>query len=110
MTGSPTVKIRYRRLRRSRLISAPASARVPFTSDHLLRRLAGSLSVVLGSDRDEGLLQAQARYLDLVRPVPGVEDRVQRRVGVRYLELDEVAADLQVDQPRQPQQECLVDR
>src|SRR6266699_3316178 len=105
MTGRPTVKIRYRRLRRSRLISAPASARVPFTSDHLLRRLAGTVSVILGSDRDERLLQAQARHLDLMRPVPGVEDRVQRRVGVGDLQLDEVAADLQADQPRQPEQE-----
>src|SRR6266702_2717021 len=108
MTGSPTVKIRYRRLRRSRLISAPASARVPFTSDHLLRRLTGSFGVILGGNRDEGLLQAQARHLDLMRPVPGVQDRVQRRVGVGYLELHEVATDLQVDQPRQPEQERLV--
>src|SRR5712664_1611700 len=109
MTGSPTVKIRYRRLRRSLLISAPASASVPSMSDHLLCRGA-SRGVVFGGDGDERLLQAQAGYLDLARPVPAVQHRVQRRVGVGHLELDEISTHLQVDQPWQAEQERLVHR
>src|SRR6266568_6164158 len=99
----------YRLFRRSLDISAFTSNSVPLMSDRLSRVCVSVGRVVFGGDGDEGLLQAEAADLDLMRPVARVEDRVQRGVGVARLDLHHVVPDLQVHQPGQAEQEWLVD-
>src|SRR6478752_9657758 len=108
MTGKATVKMKYRLLCMSRLSSALVRASVPAMSVRL-PYVRGSVGpVVFGGDGEEGLLEAEAGDLDLARPVAGVEDGVQRGVGVARLELHHVVPDVEVHQPGQAEQEGLV--
>src|ERR1700689_1293147 len=102
----------YRLFRRSLDISAFVSASVPLSVPPISVRLPSAKvpvsRVVFGGDGDEGLLEAKASYLDLARPVAGVQYRVQRGVGVAGLDLHQVVPDLEVHHPGQSQQELLV--
>src|SRR6516162_6482635 len=75
-------------------------------SDRLLYQVVGP--VVFGGDGEERLLKAEAADLDLARAVRGVEQRVQRGVGIGRLNLDDVAPHVEADQPGQPEQYRLV--
>src|ERR1700753_2258057 len=107
-TGRPTVKIRYRRLRRSRLISAWVSSSMPriFLVSSLTGAGRGSGvagRVVLGGDGEERLLRTEAADLDLARPVAGVEHPVQGRVGVGGLDLHVVVPGLHAGHAGEPE-------
>jgi hypothetical protein len=71
--------------------------------------LAPAGRVVFGRDGQERLLKAQAGHLDLARPVAGVQQCVQRAVGVSRLDPHQITPDLEAHQRRQAQQECLVE-
>src|SRR6201986_114221 len=108
MTGKATVKMKYRLLCMSRLSSALVRASVPAMSVRL-PCVRGSVGpVVFRGDGEEGLLEAEAGDLDLLRAVARLEDGGERGGRVARLNLHHVVPDLEVHQPGQAEQEGLV--
>src|SRR5450756_3221658 len=118
------VNSRYRLLRRSRLISVRVSSRMPRIGARLPvsargarglgglgglggARLGARFPVIFGGNREECLLKAEARYLDLAWAVAGVEHLVQGRVGVACLDVHDLAAHVEADETGQSE-DCLL--
>src|SRR5450756_2927078 len=118
------VNSRYRLLRRSRLISVRVSSRMPRIGARLPvsargarglgglgglggARLGARVPVIFGGNREECLLKAEARYLDLAWAVAGVEHLVQGRVGVACLDVHDLAAHVEAAETGQSE-DCLL--